>query len=177
MVGELSRLRAHNMSFEADSLELFFFAEGTVVLLALERFLRMILGTAATDRDTLPALLKKATSAPLNLIVLPGRLDTQETIKRIKEVRNTLAHGNYEQAARQSGLKTKEEYFKTGTYIAEVEGLFKVLNRIIKQIDAGTGRPHPRNHPDMQAYLKSEDFLDLRHAAHDEQPVKARLSS
>jgi hypothetical protein len=138
--------------------------------------MRMILGAEANEKDTLPNLLEKATSARLDLVVLPGRLDRAEFIRRIKDVRNTLMHGNFEQAAKQAGFASKEEYFKSGSYIADVEALYKVLNRIVKQIDRDTGRPHSRNHPDMQAYLMSDDFLDLRRAAQDEQPVSARLS-
>jgi hypothetical protein len=176
LVWELNRLRSHNVSFDADSLELFFLAEGALVLLALERFMRMILGVEASDSDTLPNLLEKATSARLDLVVLPGNLDRSELIRRIKSVRNTLMHGNFEQAAKQAGLSSKEEYFRSGTYITEVEVLFKILNRIVAQIDPGTGRPHPRNHPDMQAYLNSEDFLDLRKHRADEKAIPARLT-
>jgi hypothetical protein len=139
--------------------------------------MRMILGPEATDFDTLPNLLEKATSARLDLVVLPGRLDRAELIRRIKGVRNTLMHGNFEQAAKQAGFSTKEEYFKSGTYIADVEALFKILNRIIAQIDRETGTPHPRNHADVQAYLRSEAFLDLRQALPEEKPSPARLSA
>ena len=173
---ELHRLRSHNTSFDTDSLELFFFAEGAVVLLALERFMRMILGAEATDSDTLPTLIEKATSARLDLIVLPGNLDRRELIRRIKGVRNTLMHGNFEQAAKQAGLSSKEEYFKTGMYISEVEVLYKILNRIVAQIDRETGRPHPRTHSELQAYLTSAEFLDLGTHRENERPKPARLA-
>src|SRR4051812_30550225 len=90
IVWELKRLRDHNMSFKHDSLDLFFFAEGTLVLLALERFVRIILGSEATEKDTLPNLLEKATSGRLDLIRIPGSLSRDEAIQRIKKVRNTL---------------------------------------------------------------------------------------
>ena len=67
--------------------------------LALERFLRIILGSEATDADTLHNLLEKATCQRLNLLTLPCD-DRQDGIRRIVAVRNTLLHGNYEQAAR-----------------------------------------------------------------------------
>lgn len=175
IVWELKRLRDHNTSFKQDSLELFFFAEGTMVLLALERFMRIILGTEAKEKDTLPNLLEKATSAKLNLIQLPGTLSREETIRRLTKVRNTLMHGNYEQAATQGGLPTKDAYFGSSMYIADVEALYKIVNRIVKQIDPQTGQPRPRAAPEMQAYLSSPDFLDLKVAAFDEVPSPAPL--
>lgn len=175
IVGELKRLRDHNVSFDADSLELFFMAEGVMVLLALERFLRMILGAEARETDTLLPLLEKATSTRLDLLVLPGQLGRDETMRRITVVRNTLMHGNYEQAAKTSGSPSKEDYFRSGRYISEVELFYRVLNRIIKQINPDTGRPRPRNHPEMQTFLASPDFLDLRHAAADEASSPSRL--
>lgn len=174
---ELSRLRAHNISFDADSLELFFFAEGALVLLALERFMRMILGSEASEKDTLPNLLEKATSTRLDLVVLPGGLDRAEFIRRISGVRNTLMHGNFEQAAKQAGFSSKDEYFRSGTYIGDVEALYKILNRIVAQVDRDTGRPHPRNHPDVQAFLNSDDFKDLRKVREEEKAQPARLVS
>src|SRR2546429_83248 len=105
IVWEVKRLRDHNLSFKNDSLELFFFAEGMMVLLALERFMRIILGGEALESDTLPGLLEKATSKRLDLVLLPGGLSRDETIRRIRHVRNTLMHGNYEQAAKEAGLQ------------------------------------------------------------------------
>ncbi len=68
----------------------------------------MVLGSQATDKDTLSNLLEKATSERLGLLVLRAR-DRQALIKGLKDVRNTILHGNYEQAARQNGCATIRE--------------------------------------------------------------------
>jgi|GEM_PF-1018768 len=175
IVLELNRIRNHNMSFTEGNRDLLHFAEGTLVLLALERFMRMILDNEATDKDTLPTLLQKATSERVDPIQLPGGWSKQDAIQAIAKVRNSLLHGNYEQAAQQSGLSSKEDYFRGSRYISEVEILFRILCRIIKQIDRDTGRPHPRTDPTMQNYLASPDFLDLKRTAPDEVHSPARL--
>ncbi len=170
---EIKRVRAHNLSFTADSLDLFFFAEGMLVLLAFERFLRMILGADAGEKDTLPNLLEKATSKERNLIVIPGRMDRDETIRAIRRVRNVLMHGNYEQAAKESGLASKDEYFRTGRYIKDVELLFKIMNRIVAQIDRDTGQPLAP--PALATYLASRDFQDLAYEGAGERHQPRRL--
>jgi hypothetical protein len=174
IVQELSTLRNHNVSFEADSLDLFFIAEGALVLVALERFIRMILGPHATDADTLPSLLEKATSKRHGLVVLPGTLSREETISRIRKLRNALLHGNYEQAAKDARLSSKEEFFGK-VYIGYVETLYKILNRLVAQIDRETGLPRDRSTPAMQAYLASPEFLDLGNPSPEERYVPARL--
>jgi hypothetical protein len=129
------------------------FAEGLLVLLGLERFLRVILGAEATDGDTLPNLLEKATSARLDLLMLPPWWTREETITAMKNVRNALMHGNYEQAAIQSGCRSREDYFRSSTYINEVETLRRILDGFCTQIDPGTGKPRtPRPHwPDPRS--------------------------
>jgi hypothetical protein len=145
-------------------------AEGALVLLAFERFMRMILGSEATKYDTLPNLLEKATSRRLDLIRLPGGLSRDQTIAAIVRMRNVLAHANYEQAAKEAGLQHKDDYFKSGKYLFHVETLFRITNRLIKQIDPNTGKPHDRTNPGMVDFFRSPDFLDLSKPADDEKP-------
>ena len=49
-------------------------------------------------------------------------------------MRNTLQHGNYEQAAKQAGLASVTEYFQK-IFASEVETLFRVLADLIDQVD------------------------------------------
>lgn len=168
MVKELLRLRSHNLAFVEYDPSMFLMAEGALLLLAFERFMRMILGGAATKDDTLPNLLEKATSRRLDVTRLPGGLSRGETIKIVVRMRNVLAHANYEQAAKEAGLRDKDEYFKSGLYLLQVETLFRLMNRIIKQIDRDTGKPHDRTNPGMVDFFRSPDFLDLTKPAADE---------
>lgn len=174
---ELKRIRDHNMSFTGDSYELFFMAEGALTLLALERFLRMILGQDANERDTLQPLLEKATSKSRDLILIPGGLDRHDAIRRIVAVRNVLMHGNYEQAAAKAGLPTKDDYFRSSQYIKDVNILYKIANRIVAQIDHDTGLPRRRDTPEGRAYFSSRAFLDLSFDGPGEELSPSRLTS
>jgi hypothetical protein len=138
---ELELLRKHNLKFKQGDSQgtLLLIAEASVVCLALERFLRIVLADKADERDTLPNLLEKATSRRLNLISLP--FDNQKDgIKRVVLVRNTLLHGNYEQAAHTAGCTDVPHYFKT-IFASETERMFDILNHVMKQIDSATGLP------------------------------------
>lgn len=81
---ELDVLRPHNLRFrEGDSQEtMLMIAEAAVTCLAMERFLRIILAGEATEADTLPNLLEKATSKRLNLIKLINRTAEPRQTKR-----------------------------------------------------------------------------------------------
>lgn len=64
LVRELFYVRKHNLAIKPGDPqdELLMFAEAALVLTAMERFLRIILRGEATDSDTLPNLLERATS-------------------------------------------------------------------------------------------------------------------
>jgi|SRR5262249_38150651 len=147
IVRELVLVRKHNLVFKTGDPQhnLLHFAEGLLVLLALERFLRAVLGTKANDRHTLPNLLEMATSAKRNLLTIPGTWTREQAIKAVTEVRNTLMHGNYEQAAKGAGSPNVRGYFKSGQYISEVEALFQLLDQLMQQIDSATGKSRPHN--------------------------------
>ncbi len=144
LVKELILLREHNRRpLIRQDHQFFLFAEGALVLIALERFLRMILQGEATDKDTLPNLLEKATSERLDLFQFTPPESREQSIREIKDVRNTILHGNYEQAARQTGCATTEEYFST-QFPSELEALFKLGDEIVKHIDPESGKPRSR---------------------------------
>jgi hypothetical protein len=121
LVRELQWLRTHNLQFKDGDpqQDILLFAEGAMVLLVLERFLRVILGADATERDTLISLLEKSTSERLGLLTLPHR-DRATTIWQLGDVRNTLLHGNYEQAAAGARRASVAEYFKSGVYASQL---------------------------------------------------------
>lgn len=139
LVRELLLLRRHNLQFKEGDPQngLLLFAEAALVCLALERFVRAVLGADAGEKDTLYNLLEKAVSK--GLFRVPWD-DQQEGIKKIVAVRNTLLHANYEQAARGAGCASPGEYFQR-QFASEVESMFKVADDIVNQIDPETGRP------------------------------------
>lgn len=142
LVRELMLLRQHNLGFKDGDPQdgLLFFAEAALVCLSLERFVRAVLGADAGEKDTLYNLLQKGVSK--GLIRLPWE-DQEEGIKKVSAVRNTLLHGNYEQAARDAGCASPAEYFQK-QFAGEVESLFEITDHLVKQIDPETGRPRPQ---------------------------------
>lgn len=137
LLTELAAIRRHNQSTPPGPGS-FYFAEGALVLLALERFLRLVLGPDATDTDTIFNLLQKAFSKDRRLLVPPG--DRAVVVAQINKVRRTLAHANYEQAAREAGCADVRQYFQD-EYLGEIEMLYKILDDFVKQIDPETGKP------------------------------------
>ncbi len=117
------------------------------------------------------------TSKSRDLIILPGGLDRDDTIRRMVAVRNVLMHGNYEQAAAKAGLASKDDYFRSSRYIKDVNILYKIANRIVAQIDHETGRPRRRDTPEGRAYFSSRAFLDLSFDGPGEELSPSRLTS
>ncbi|MBA3462067.1 MAG: hypothetical protein H0T46_19055 [Deltaproteobacteria bacterium] len=96
---EIDCLRAHNFEIErgASQQHPLVVAEGALIVIALERFLRIVLGERATGSDTLHNLLEKAASGNDPLLLRDDRTDLM--IKLLTTVRNVTLHGNFEQGA------------------------------------------------------------------------------
>lgn len=114
------------------------FAEASLVLVVLERFLRIVV-TDSTERHTLPNLLEMATSRRRGLLRLPGSPEIIRT--RVSSIRNTLLHGNYEQAMERAGCSTVAEYFKTA-FAREIEEIYQFTDMLMRQIDPDSGEPY-----------------------------------
>jgi hypothetical protein len=138
LVRALMLVNRHNLRFkQGDSQdELLLFAEASLALVSLERFVRIVVPNA-TERDTLHNLLQKAVSQ--RLLRLPYA-DEQAAITAIGRVRNTLLHGNYEQAASNLGLASSDEYFGQ-SFASDIHAVEQVLDNLMAQIDPETGLP------------------------------------
>jgi hypothetical protein len=134
---ELDVLRRHNKSFKEDDPKrtLLLFAEAALVCLTMEHFVRSVLGPNAPAGGTLHNLLESAVSE--GLIQLPWK-DQKDGVKRVCAIRNSLLHANYAQAAKESGRASVADYFKS-VFASEIEGMFKITNHIMSQIDPVTG--------------------------------------
>jgi hypothetical protein len=139
LLRELLLLRAHNKQFRTGDSQatLLLFSEASMVLVALERWLRMVLRCPHDDERTLFNLLEDATANRWQLLPYMDRVDA---IKRVSQVRNTIQHANYEQAAQEAGLAHYRDWFRD-QFASEIESLFRLLWRLIKQIDPTTGLP------------------------------------
>lgn len=140
LIRELVLVRDHNRRFKEGEPqdEVLLFAEGALVVIVLERFVRAVLGDNAGPTETLHNLLQKAVAE--NLLRVPWD-DQQDGIRRICSVRNTILHGNYEQAAKQAGCASVRDYFSQ-QFTPEVDKMFHIVDDMVKQIDPTTGRPH-----------------------------------
>lgn len=125
-------LRKHNMGIpKDDQSRLLLFAEGALIIIMLERFLRILPGLQAKDTETLGPLLKRVVDQKILVISLQDRED-------MLHIRNTILHGNFEQAAKQAKVSSKEEYFKT-QYVPKIERFYSFLDQLVDQIDPETG--------------------------------------
>jgi hypothetical protein len=131
LMREHTLLRAHNTTPGQPQDRLLMFAEGALVLMLLERFLRIVPEVEATDEDTLGKLLKKAVEK--KVLVIPP-----EHRKGMLSIRNTILHGNFEQAAREAKTSSVEEYFKS-QYASEIEAMYKIVVGLFDQINPATG--------------------------------------
>ena len=114
-----------------DQSRLLLFAEGALIIIMLERFLRMLPGLRAKKGDGLGSLLKRAVDHKILVISDKHRKD-------MVNIRNTILHGNFEQAAKQAKVSSKEEYFKT-QYVPKIERFYSFLDQLVDQIDPETG--------------------------------------
>jgi hypothetical protein len=151
IVRELMKIRDHNRRFkEGDPQDdLFLFAEASLGLLALERFLRILPGVKATERDTLRNLMERATSRKGGVLQfvdlgsgqpITDEARRQQVIDEITRLRNCLQHGNYEQVAAWAGVSTPAEFFKK-SFASEIEMVYRITDRLVAQIDENTGEP------------------------------------
>ncbi len=114
------------------------FAEGALVCLMLERFVRAVLGYSSEEL-TLRPMLEQAVAR--GLFRVPWD-DQQEGVCKIMSVRNRLLHGDFDAAAVEAGCRDAAHYLGT-QYAGEVETMYKIVNHIVTQVDADTGRTLP----------------------------------
>lgn len=145
LVRELLYVRNHNMAIgltiskgnKLAETELLAFSEANLVLMVLERFLRILPDLNATKSDTLYNLLERAISK--KIIVLPTN-EPKKLIVAINDIRNQIIHANFEESAKSCGFKTVGEYFKN-QFFPEIEAITNITNNLMEQIDANTGKP------------------------------------
>lgn len=125
----------------------FLFAEASVLCVAFERFLRITPAMKAKDTETLGPLLDRA-FAKNNPIFKPVHAAPIEDFKKaIRDIRNGVMHGNFEQLAKvyigKGLISNLEEYFKLGFLTKDMEIIFQAFNRLISQVDTDTGAMIP----------------------------------
>lgn len=123
------------------------FAEGALLLVVIERFLRVLLRSAATTDHTLPNLLDMAMSDGFDLLdppvyfpAMPAATNRAFSKQMIVAIRNPILHGNYEQAADDSIRgKSVKSYFEDGTYRLDLQNAHDFFVSMVRQFDMDTG--------------------------------------
>lgn len=124
---ELEFVRAHNAAEPENTLP---FAEAALLLMTLERFLRLLPGVNAADKETLPQLLQRAVA--IGTLKLPEG-ETGALIDGIRRFRNALLHANHEQAAGK-----RKDYF-AGEFARDRERFYALLKDLLAQVNPATG--------------------------------------
>ena len=154
---EIDCVRAHNFEIErgASQQHPLIVAEGALIVLAFERFLRLALAERATGSDTLHNLLEKAASG--NDPLLPRN---ELTIKLLTTVRNVTLHGNFEQGAANYKHKFSErtampertvaDFLRT-SFGNDTAVIYGILLGLLDTLDPACARDH------MVAYRAHSD--------------------
>jgi hypothetical protein len=124
---ELEFVREHNARRTGDELP---FAEAALLLMTLERFLRLLPGVNAADKETLPQLLQRAVA--IGTLKLPDG-ETGALIDGVRRFRNALLHANHEQAAGK-----RKDYF-AGEFARDRERFYGLLTDLVRQVNPATG--------------------------------------
>lgn len=149
MVREFKVLQAHNKRFnDGDDLStVLMFAEGALICMICEHFIRMVVEKnypgETNEKTTLRGLLDFAMTTERNLFQLPMFETSEKGKEAVCAHRNAILHGNFAQAAKQSGCASVAEYFKT-LYTQEMMAMTDVVNSLLGQIDVATGEPNHR---------------------------------
>lgn len=145
---EIDCVREHNFDIErgASQQHPLLVAEGALIVLALERFLRIVLAERATGSDTLHNLLEKAASG--NAPLFPRN---ELTIKLLTTVRNMTLHGNFEQGAANYAHKFPERApmpkrtvadFLRSSFGIDTAVVYGYLLSLVETIDPECARDH-----------------------------------
>jgi hypothetical protein len=164
LVRELHFLRKHNLKFKPGrSLASYLLvSEALVMWLVFERFLRICLAKESNPDETGPTLrplMDEAFGAKRALLRLPSDLCTQGVIWQMCTWRNTLLHGDFEGAARESGCEEDFRRFFKDRFAASVERTFEMVNYLFSQVDHATGKRHDLSLPFPAHDFWRENFL------------------
>jgi hypothetical protein len=116
-------------------------ADAAVLLLALEKFLRLLLGAAASYTDAVADLVEKAMSPSRNLLRLPRRLSGEQAIRAVWTVASALDRERSYQSVRSPRPSPGTSIaFEPGT----VDDQCCLLDELLRQTDVTSGREAAR---------------------------------
>lgn len=117
------------------------FSEGALVIITLERFLRLVLDRTgeANKGCTLFNLIEEGIGDAPKLLRYPDGSEPKKVKETISLLRNALLHANYEQIAADNQCASVREFFRTG-YVPALEALNYFTQQLMTQIDHDTGK-------------------------------------
>lgn len=147
LVREWKVTRLHNLELAkgTDRSTLLLFAEGALVCMVFEHFVRMVIEKnypGECEGRQLRGLLDFAMTKERDLFRLPFT-NPENGKQAVCDHRNALLHGNFAQAARQAGCTSVEQYFGE-RFASEIEAMTKIVDFVFLQIDPSTGAPRAK---------------------------------
>lgn len=118
------------------------YSQASLVCTFLERFLRILPAVGATNSDKLSNLLDKAFSHDRKALYLPSQINVEDFKKSIRDLRNGILHGNYEQLVQRSGAHDVQDYWKNH-FPEDLLLILTSLQYFLLQIDSNTGKKNP----------------------------------
>ena len=134
IVRELTHIRESNLKIKEGEPQnnLYLFAEASLVLLALERFLRIMPILKSKPDDTFRKLLQKIHKKNITPLI------NEDSIILICDIRNAITHGIFEKRAKKLNY-SKDQYFKI-YFIKDIEFIYQILDKIVNKINPTTGQ-------------------------------------
>ncbi len=132
---DLAALRDHNLRFGPDDSQdyLLLQTEGALSMVLVEAMARKALRLLpeSDGPEKFRDVVEQAVfGAPKRLTIFLE--DELSAIDRMCRIRNTILHGNYEQAAREAGCQDVPHYFKTA-FTPDVEWMFQIYRSFLRQ--------------------------------------------
>ncbi|MBX3269802.1 MAG: hypothetical protein KF729_06055 [Sandaracinaceae bacterium] len=137
-IEELISLNRHNKTYGPHDPQdgLLMFAEGALCMTLIEAAARRWVGDGVLPADAkFRPVLKAAAASGLRI---PFD-DADDGITKLCAVKNTLVHGNFEQAARGAGGRDVATYFKE-QYAGEIERMYRVCLHFLTQVQERDGQ-------------------------------------
>jgi len=166
---EYMNVRAHNERCLDALPQALLVTEGSLALLFIERFLRVLLNHEVAETDTLASLFERATGRrvnaidpPLGFAHLPGPRSTNERNREffadhvVDRLRNPLMHANYEQAMDGSRATDAADYLASGAYRGDLETLNQVVLQLAAEFDEQGQRHWPTDRTREQTEAETE---------------------
>lgn len=147
IINEIVQLRTYNRLKHLKDVERFLVSESVIISTAIERFLRItpvIVKTLKAKIDNDPKLrISLGLMLEIALVDKSTKFihieDPISVINDILNIRNVFVHGDYEQRANNKYKVSKDDYFREGFFLQDIDRLYDFLNLLLNKVNVLTG--------------------------------------